>query len=373
MYHDNRVDYSNEISVAVGQYFGVTLSTSEGRGQVAPGGSYYCPHTIANIGNGSDLYKMELSDTTSRWTSTLIKDENQNGIHDSSENTPVPNEVPLAEDANYMFFVVLTAPIDAVIDSIGSVKFKVSGLAAASVPYQGANGIIYGGPDTANSLVSAQVTRVDNPPTISNFILDGRKRYAEDIISAKPTVKAKITDDLPQNMSKIELTVNDAQVFQFTSADWKGAYDEASGEFSYQLGPLTAGTYSIKLAAFDKSNNSATESIDPLYVREDTGMIGKPINHPNPFRPLKGENTYIAYTLSTDMGVTLYIYDIRGSLLWKRTYQPFEEGGKAGYNEVPWSGKSDYSQVLGNGIYIFKIVHNNQVIGSGKIAILDTK
>ena len=237
LYHDGRTEYSNEITLSVSQYYGVTLVTQEGIGSVARGGSFYCAHAITNIGNGSDIYKMELSDTTSKWTSTLIKDDNLNGIHDSSENTPVPNEVTLAEDAAYPFFVVLTAPANAKKDDLGSVGFKVSGLAADSAPFQGANGITYGGPDSARSKVSALVTQVDEPPTISNFVLDDRKRFPEDIISARPTIKAGITDDLPHNLTKIEVTVNEAQVYQFTTTDWKGAYDEASGDFRYQLGP----------------------------------------------------------------------------------------------------------------------------------------
>lgn len=374
LYHDNRTDYSNEISVSVSQYYGLNLVAPGARGEVSPGGSYFCPHTITNIGNGSDLFKLELANTTSGWTSTLIKDDNMNGIHDPSENTQVETEIPLAEDASYYLFVVLTAPANARKDDLGSTIFTVSGRSDDGGTYQGANGLFYGGPDSGQSQISAVVTHVDvTPPTITNFFLDGRKRFPEDIISLKPLVSARITDEVPNNVGKIELSVNNAQIFTFTSADWKGAYNEADGSFSYQLGPFEPGTFTIKLFAWDKSNNQASETLTPLYIRTDVGVVGQPVNYPNPFGPLKGQVTYIAYTLSKDLEVTLYIYDIRGSAMWRRTFQPFEEGGKAGYNEVTWNGRSDFKQVLGNGIYIFKLVHNQQVIGSGKITILDRK
>jgi hypothetical protein len=379
VYHDFRVDYSNELSLFVAQGYGLNLATPEGTRPVPPGGSCYFPYTLTNVGNGSDIYSLRLSDTTSRWSSTLVKDENYNGIRDPSENTPAESEVILAEDASYYFFVVLTAPSSATAtkEESGATTFYVSGKVNDGTGYYGANGLFYGGPDNASSLNSARVTFADiNPPTVSDLTLNDRRRFPKDIISARIKVKAKILDDVPKNVGRIEIWFNDSLKYSGTPEDWKGSYNEESGQFEVDLPELAPGEYTFKIVAFDKLNNQAQESIAQLKVpspSEEVGMIGDPLTYPNPFSPLKGEKTNFAYVLSRDAEITIFIYNILGQALWKKTFRAGEEGGKAGYNEVGWAGISDFGDILGNGIYIYKFVYNNKVIGKGKLTVLDRK
>lgn len=376
VHHDGRTEYSNSLSIVVAQDYGLNLATPEVIAALVPGESYYYPHTLTNIGNGSDSYKFELSNTTDKWSSTLIKDENFNGIHEDTENTPVATEVILAEDANYYFFVDLTAPADLRELAAGSTTLRVSGTVDDGAAYLGANGYYYGGPDEAGSTLHAQVVYVDTTaPTISDLHLNGRKRFSEDIISPVVRVQATILDDETENVERIEVYFDDLLQFSCSRDNWKGAYDQESGKFERTLAPLKTGEHSFKIIAYDCSGNQAQETISPLHVYDpnDKRVIGSPVNHPNPFQPLKGEKTHIAYVLTTDMDITLYIHDIRGSVVWKRTYPAFEEGGKAGYNEILWSGATDFGPVLGNGIYIFKMVNDKKIIGRGKITILDYK
>jgi hypothetical protein len=194
-----------------------------------------------------------------------------------------------------------------------------------------------------------------------------------DIISTRVTVKAKILDDIPRNVGKIEVKMNDNVLYSGTSGDWKGAYNEDTGEFQIALAPLEAGEYTFVIIAIDKANNQAEESIAPLYIYPpgDVRVIGDPLNYPNPFAPLKGEKTAVSYVLTTDADITILIYNIVGSAVWKRNFPAFEEGGKAGYNEVIWNGRSDFSEVLGNGVYFYRIVHKGNIIGKGRCTILD--
>jgi hypothetical protein len=376
VYHDNRVDYSNAVTVMVSQDYGLEFSTAQVAGTVIPGGSYYFPHTLTNVGNGSDIFTFELSNTTDNWSSTLVRDDNMNGIHEDSEITPVPNQVLLAEDANYYLFTVLSAPQYVAEQVTGTTTLRVSGSTDDGGTYLGANGAFYGGPDSAVSAVSAQVTHIDNtPPTISDLIINGRRRFAQDIVSSRLRIEATILDNEPRNVERIEIWMNDSLEYQGTSADWQNAYDEDSGFFEVELSPLEAGEYTFKIIVWDRAGNQAEEIIEPLYIYppSDIRVIGPPVNYPNPFAPLKGEQTAIAYVLTTDVDITIYIFDITGTTVWRRTFEAFEEGGKAGYNEVIWNGYSDFGKVLGNGIYIFKIVHKKNVIGDGKSTILDSR
>jgi hypothetical protein len=377
IHHDNRTDYSGKLSVSVAQDFGLSLTIPEGVGPVNPGSFYNFPHTLTNVGNGSDRFTLELSNTTSDWSSTLIKDDNFNGIRDAGENTPAENEILLAEDAVYYFFVVLSAPSAAKKDSLGYTTLTTSGSVNDGSAYTGANGSLYGGADSGLSTVTAQVVLTDTtPPVISDLLISGRKRFAQDIISYRPLIQCKILDNISHNVEKIEIWLNDSLKYSGTSGNWADHYDEETGVCRLtedQTGPLTAGTYELKIKAWDKTGNLAQETLGPLYVKDTFEVLGPIVNYPNPFRPLKGETTGIAYTLAKDAQITLYIHDIRGTVLYQRTFEPFEEGGRAGYNEVVWNGLSDFKEVLGNGIYIIKLAHANKIVGRGKVTVLDTR
>jgi flagellar hook assembly protein FlgD len=114
---------------------------------------------------------------------------------------------------------------------------------------------------------------------------------------------------------------------------------------------------------------------------EGTGLIinpsstnqtvsGTPLNYPNPFKP-STQSTTVSYTLAVDGTTSLYIFDMQAKLIWKRDYASGSMGGKAGYNEVTWDGRDDFSTQVGNGIYPFRIVSNGKVIGKGKIAVIE--
>ena len=43
----------------------------------------------------------------------------------------------------------------------------------------------------------------------------------------------------------------------------------------------------------------------------------------------------------------------------------------AGLNQVTWNGESMGNDVVGNGMYLYKIISGNEVIGTGKLVIFD--
>jgi len=112
------------------------------------------------------------------------------------------------------------------------------------------------------------------------------------------------------------------------------------------------------------------EEVEVKKEGEALETIGTPLNYPNPFNP-SIQTTKITYTLTTDMGIEIYIFDIRGMLIWKRSYVSGSMGGKAGYNEVEWNGKDDFGYPMWNGIYPFRIVSGGKILGRGRIAVLE--
>ena len=62
---------------------------------------------------------------------------------------------------------------------------------------------------------------------------------------------------------------------------------------------------------------------------------------------------------------------ISGKVTWTKKYAPRANGGRTGYNEIKWNGISDFGGYAGNGIYVYKIVSQGKVIGTGKMVVYD--
>ncbi len=94
-------------------------------------------------------------------------------------------------------------------------------------------------------------------------------------------------------------------------------------------------------------------------------------NVPNPFRPRQGEGTTIIYNISADTCTKLIIYDITGRAIWQKSFDPGEEGGKAGQNSVFWDGKNDFGGYVGNGIYIYMVISDSKILHLGHMAVMN--
>jgi len=92
-------------------------------------------------------------------------------------------------------------------------------------------------------------------------------------------------------------------------------------------------------------------------------VIGKPSNSPNPFTPSEGPTT-ISYKLSTSASITLYLFNQKGEVIWRKTIPAGENGGVAGDNFVYWDATSSFREDVPSGVYILSIVSN--VGGSSK-------
>ncbi len=91
---------------------------------------------------------------------------------------------------------------------------------------------------------------------------------------------------------------------------------------------------------------------------------------PNPYNPNSGTTAKIWYWLNADAETSIYIVDISGTLVWKETYAAGTNGGKKDENSIDFDGKDRWGNILGDGVYIYKIVQNGKSIGGGKIAII---
>ncbi|MFA4906133.1 MAG: right-handed parallel beta-helix repeat-containing protein [Candidatus Margulisiibacteriota bacterium] len=207
------------------------------------------------------------------------------------------------------------------------------------------------------------IQRVDNQG-VANTLKDG------DYIPKQPEFKGILTDNLGVSRATIKFYLDDvetaATITEVTATRYEVAYTVTSN-----LEGETVRTHSVKITASDTAGNSSTTEIKNLKVSYESGkVVGPVLTYPTTYNPLTGQPARLAYNLTTDQDVTLYMLDISGQIVWTGKYPAASEGGKAGYNEVLFYGRSEISRAyLGNGIYIYKLIAGNRVIGTGRLAI----
>lgn len=71
----------------VGQKVAAEMGTSVTYAESSPGRAAYIPFKLRNIGNGDDLFLFASVECSTGWPCEVIWDENQDGVHSSSEET----------------------------------------------------------------------------------------------------------------------------------------------------------------------------------------------------------------------------------------------------------------------------------------------
>ncbi len=108
-------------------------------------------------------------------------------------------------------------------------------------------------------------------------------------------------------------------------------------------------------------------------VETETKLVltGRPLVYPNPFRltDTAAKDAEIGYELTTNGDVEIRIYDFRAYEVYNKFFVAGTLGASVGYNRVPLS-KSEFDyQDMPSGIYVYLIIHNQEIIGKGKFVI----
>ncbi len=132
---------------------------------------------------------------------------------------------------------------------------------------------------------------------------------------------------------------------------------------------LTDGVHNISVMIADDSGNMSTREVVGIVVQSNTDptIQGTTLTYPNPYNGTG--NVALSYTLSKNANITITIHDLMGNQLVRKTYASSSAGGKAGYNEIVWNGKTDAGEELGTGIYVYLIIANGNVVGKGKLTV----
>lgn len=213
-------------------------------------------------------------------------------------------------------------------------------------------------------------TREAGAPYISDLKFDGQPILSGDYVNANVTITATVTN----GASALDIAASSVEVdsapFPFSALPGDSTYEASSGSLTYKrLSSFDDGEHMFEIIARNTLGNIATLSISFNVKSGATAVIGTVLAYPNPFDPNQG-SAEIAYRLTSDTKVTLYLFNGVGQLVLKKDFPAGTEGGKAGYNVFSWNGSSDFGAIVGNDIYFVRIVSNGKVIGKGKIAVI---
>ncbi len=232
----------------------------------------------------------------------------------------------------------------------------------------------------ASNILTESTTHETLGPEIYNIRFDDIYLVDRDVVRPDPLITADLRDratspESPSDIVKDSIVIDFSESYKIYGPEIDSLVSqEGVWKLSHKLKtPLGAGEYLFKIIADDKLGNEGTST--PKTVRVLSGtvqMIGPTVVYPTPFSPLTaGGEATIAYTLSTDAYVAIYMYDVSGKIVWTRKFAPRANGGRTGYNEVRWNGITDFGGYAGNGIYVYKVVSQGKLVGTGKLVVYD--
>ncbi|MFA4967477.1 MAG: carbohydrate binding domain-containing protein, partial [Candidatus Margulisiibacteriota bacterium] len=135
----------------------------------------------------------------------------------------------------------------------------------------------------------------------------------------------------------------------------------ADGQIVLSLPGMSKGVKTVNIVRADNtpSDNSVTFEVTAIATGSGTSY-----NYPNPFNPLGGEKTIIVFDPGTAANVTVYIFDMTAKQMAKINWSQSEPAA-----QVIWDGKNIYDEIVGDGVYLYRIVDtgSGKMIGKGKI------
>jgi flagellar hook assembly protein FlgD len=179
--------------------------------------------------------------------------------------------------------------------------------------------------------------------------------------------------DPTSGINKLEITFDDLQVTQVLASDLtldlSGSVVTSyvtDGETIYSMNLSQSiatsscslnDTVTLKVTATDNAGNVSEYSADVSFKAAG----GDVINYPNPVNPIS-ENENFNFTLEQDSTVKIVVYNISGKNVWTYTGQH-----AAGSTTITWNCVDNFGSRLGSGLYVYRVIVNNQLYGKGKI------
>ncbi len=199
----------------------------------------------------------------------------------------------------------------------------------------------------------------DSPPIVQVF-LNNDQFKSGGITDANPTLFVKLSDDYGINVSGVsighdltaELDGDSKQRYVLNDFYESVANDYRYGTVRFPLSNLETGLHSIKVKAWDLSNNPGEGYLEFLVIdNPDIGLVNV-LNYPNPF--IYGTTFQFEHNVpNTPLEITIDIFDIQGKLVQTLSYQTPDGGYRI--DDIRWDLSDGNNAGISSGIYLFKI------------------
>jgi hypothetical protein len=223
---------------------------------------------------------------------------------------------------------------------------------------------------------SFEVTTIFTPEALSDFMqvvsvkINGVRFRSGDIISSRVSMEAVLSAEAGTSVNSVVLWVDNVPMYPALTLV-AGSPSYGSWYTNFTIPPSSQQRHIFKFHMEDVSANACEVTMEARVMGGAVQVVGGVYNFPNPFSPMSGGATNIQYVLTRDANVTLIIYDITGHETKRMRFSSGLNGGRGGTNQVNWNGRSLGGDVAGNGMYLYKIISGDTVIGSGKLVVLD--
>ncbi len=214
------------------------------------------------------------------------------------------------------------------------------------------SGIVIGG--TAENGVTD-----NDPPKVKVYLNDENFAFGG-TTDENPVLFAKITDDVGINTVGTGIGHDLTGVLDAKTSDtyvlndyYESELDNPkAGEVRYPLSGLAEGLHTIKVKAWDVSNNSGEDYTEFIVASSAQLSISQVLNFPNPFTTstsFQFNHNFPSQALS----VQVQIFTVGGRLLKTIDSEIMTNGYRV--TDIEWDGRDDFGDRIGKGVYIYKV------------------
>jgi hypothetical protein len=131
--------------------------------------------------------------------------------------------------------------------------------------------------------------------------------------------------------------------------------------------PTTFTTKRYDLCVYRKNSTLSIDELSEPYAFDVIAASTKAKAYPNPFNPLGDGTIKIEVTVTEATTVSLYLYDMAARMVDEATVTLL-----AGTNQIEWNGRDYTGNVVGDGVYLIRVVNSStkELIAKGKILVI---
>jgi hypothetical protein len=234
--------------------------------------------------------------------------------------------------------------------------------------------ISYGG-NTARISVYLYNQSLDGAGVLDSLAVHGSDTTVVDTAGPSINITFSSQDDFRKGKGEMEIEISDPNGINLTgelghginlvvNRDFQHSVDLTDffeyyqdqyqrGSIVYPLPHLTQGKHFFWVKAWDNHNNSSLREVELEIFSSQKPEITDVMNYPNPF----SDSTYICYSLYGTAGkIRIKIFTLSGKLVKEIE----SESGETGFHSVIWNGEDQDGDRVANGVYIYKVVTQNQ-------------